>query len=119
MDILSIRGFIFRSRLIQHCTREFISKGKPQSSIEWKTRTRVTRVSRSQSCLASLQESLQETAVGSSREEDCPQLADYTFCRVSLRAPDVAPVLEAAEESSVLSSEEVPHIMDQDCRVIT
>ena len=29
----------FRSRLIQHCTEEKISKGKPQSSIEWKTRT--------------------------------------------------------------------------------
>ena len=67
-----------------------------------------------------VQESLQETAVGSLREEDCPQLADYTFCRVSLRAPDVAPVLEleAAGESSVLSSEEVPHPTDQDCRVI-
>eukprot|EP00439_Symbiodinium_sp_Y106_P013359 s4656_g1.t3 len=60
------------------------------------------------------EESLQETAVGSSREEDCPQLADYTFCRVSLRAPDVAPVLEAAEESSVLSSEEGTEIADED-----
>ena len=79
---------------------------------------RVTCGFRSQSRLASLQESLQETAVGSSRQEDRPQLADYTFCRVSLRACDVAPVLEAAEESSVLSSEEVPHTMDQDCRVI-
>ena len=30
----------------------------------------------------------------------------------------MAPVLEAAEQSSVLSSEEEPHTMDQDCRVI-
>ena len=37
---------------------------------------RVTCGSRSQSRLASLQESLQETAAGSSREEDCAQLAD-------------------------------------------
>ncbi|CAE7464277.1 unnamed protein product, partial [Symbiodinium sp. CCMP2456] len=60
------------------------------------------------------EDSIQETAVGSSREEDRPQLADYTFCRVSLRAPDVAPVLEAAEESSMLSSEEVLHPADQE-----
>ena len=79
---------------------------------------RVTCVSRSQSRLCSLQESLQETAVGASREEDRPQLADYTFCRVSLRAPDVAPVLEAAEESSVLSSEEAWNAKDQDFRLI-
>ncbi|OLP94148.1 putative nucleolar protein 5-1 [Symbiodinium microadriaticum] len=62
------------------------------------------------------EESLQETAVGSSPEEDCPQLADYAF--FSLRAPDVAPVLEPAEESSVLSSEEVMHPADQDCALV-
>ena len=80
----------------------------------------------SRSHLVFLQEWMQETATGSSREKDCSRL--HLPKRFTSR-PDAGPVLkeaaegssvlskEAAEGSSVLSSEEAPKTTDQDCRV--
>ncbi|CAE7664265.1 unnamed protein product [Symbiodinium sp. CCMP2592] len=62
-----------------------------------------------------LQEFLQETTSGSSREEDCAHSLPTASCEEFHLAPRAASLLEeATEESSVLSSEEAPNTTDHD-----